>query len=45
MKSVLVQTGHAGNDGGFEVDSNFVARDLSEAVEFILKEIGQYDCQ
>ena len=41
MKSILVQTGHAGKDGGFEVNPDFFAKDLREAVELILKEIGK----
>ena len=40
MKSVLVQTGYAGKDGSFEVSPDFIAKDLSEAVKLILKEIG-----
>ncbi len=44
MKSVLVLTGHAGEDKSYEVTPDFVAKDLSEAVNLILKEIGQYDC-
>jgi len=39
MKSVLVQTGYAGKDGSFEVNPDFIAKDLSEAVKLILKEI------
>ena len=38
MKSILLQTGHAGKDGNFEVNPDFVAKDLREAVELILKE-------
>jgi D,D-heptose 1,7-bisphosphate phosphatase len=39
MKSILVQTGHAGKDSSYEVTPDFVAEDLNEAVELILKEI------
>jgi D,D-heptose 1,7-bisphosphate phosphatase len=39
MKSVLVRTGHAGKDSSYEVTPDFVAKDLSEAVKLILKEI------
>ena len=39
MKSILVLTGYAGNDGGYEVTPDFVAKNLSEAVKLILKEI------
>jgi len=45
MRSVLVQTGHAGKDGTFEVNPDFIAKDLREAVKFILMEMGQYDRQ
>ena len=41
MKSILVQTGHAGKDGSYEVTPDFVAENLNEAVELILKEIGK----
>ena len=41
MKSILVRTGHAGKDGSYEVTPDFVAEDLNEAVELILKEIGK----
>jgi D,D-heptose 1,7-bisphosphate phosphatase len=40
MKSILVQTGHAGKDGSFEVSPDFIAKDLSEAVRLVLKEIA-----
>ena len=40
MKSILVRTGHAGKDSSYEVTPDFVAKDLSEAVKLILKEIG-----
>lgn len=39
MKSILVQTGYGGKDGAFAVDPNFVVKNLSAAVEIILKEI------
>ena len=39
IKSILVQTGHAGKDGNFEVNPDFFAKDLSEAVKLILKEM------
>ena len=45
MKSVLVLTGHAGKDCSYKVIPDLVAKDLSEAVKLILKEIEQYDCQ
>jgi D,D-heptose 1,7-bisphosphate phosphatase len=41
MKSILVQTGHAGKDSGYEVTPDFFAKDLNEAVELIMKEIGK----
>ena len=44
MRSILVQTGHAGKDGSFEVNPDFFAKDLNEAVKLILKEIELYDC-
>ena len=44
MKSVLVQTGHAGKDGSFKVAPDFLVKDLSEAVKLILKEIVKNDC-
>ena len=44
MRSILVRTGHAGKDSSYEVTPDFVAKDLSEAVKLVLKEIGQYDC-
>ena len=44
MKSVLVQTGHAGKDGYKNVNPDFVAQDLRAAVELILKEDGKHDC-
>ena len=44
MKSVLVQTGFSGKDGAFEVVPDYVAKDLSEAVTLILKEIDSNDC-
>jgi len=39
IRSVLVQTGHAGRDGNNDISPNFFAKDLSEAVDMILKEI------
>jgi D,D-heptose 1,7-bisphosphate phosphatase len=39
MKSVLVQTGHAGKDDSYEVSPDFVAEDLSEAIKLILREV------
>jgi D,D-heptose 1,7-bisphosphate phosphatase len=39
MKSVLVLTGHAGKDCSYEVNPDLVAKNLSEAVKLILKEI------
>jgi D,D-heptose 1,7-bisphosphate phosphatase len=44
IKSVLVQTGFSGKDGAFEVVPDYVAKDLSEAVMLILKEIDSNDC-
>ena len=44
MKSILVLTGYAGNDGSYEVTPDFVAKNLSEAVKLILKEIRKRDC-
>lgn len=38
MKCILVQTGHAGKDGNFAVNPDFVAKDLREAVGLILNE-------
>jgi len=45
MKSVLVQTGHGGKDGVFEVTPDFFAENLCQAIEFILEEIEHYDCE
>jgi D,D-heptose 1,7-bisphosphate phosphatase len=39
MKSILVETGHAGKDCSFEVNPDFIAKDLNEAVKLILKEV------
>ena len=39
MKSVLVQTGHAGKDDSYEVSPDFVAEDLSEAIKLILRKV------
>ena len=44
MKSVLIQTGFSGKDGAFEVVPDYVAKDLSEAITLILKEIDSNDC-
>ena len=44
MKSILVLTGHAGKDNSYEVTPDFVAKNLSEAVKLILKEIQKNDC-
>ena len=41
MKSILVRTGYAGKDSSYEVTPDFIAEDLNEAVELILKEIGK----
>lgn len=40
MKSVLVNTGYAGKDKKYEVKPDFVAKDLSNAIKIILKEIS-----
>ena len=45
MKSVLVQTGFCGKDGTFKVVPDYVAKDLSEAVKLIFKEIVSNDCK
>lgn len=45
MKSILVQTGHAGKNSSYEATPDFIVKDLSEAVNLVLKEIGQYGCQ
>jgi len=37
IKGIMVKTGKAGKDGGFEVRPSITARDLSEAAEYILK--------
>ncbi len=39
MKSILVRTVQSGKDSSYEVTPDFVAKDLSEAVKLILKEI------
>ena len=39
MKSILVQTGYAGKDSSYKATPDFVAKDLSEAVKWVLKEI------
>jgi D,D-heptose 1,7-bisphosphate phosphatase len=44
MKSIIVGTGYAGKDRSYEVTPDFFAKDLSEAVNIAIKEIGQYDC-
>ena len=41
MKSILVQTGIAGKDGSYKITPDFIAKDLSEAVGLILKEINK----
>ena len=41
MKSILVQTGVAGKDGSYKITPDFIAKDLSEAVGLILKEINK----
>lgn len=38
LRSVLVQTGAAGRDGKFAVEPNHVAKNLAEAVQFILEQ-------
>ena len=43
MRSVLVQTGHAGKDENFKVEPDFIAEDLNGAVHLIMQEI-KYDC-
>ena len=43
MRSVLVETGYAGKDGAFNVNPDFIAKDLNEAVKLILSEVGLYD--
>jgi histidinol-phosphate phosphatase family protein len=37
MRSVLVKTGYAGQDGKYDVKPDFIANDLKDAVEKILK--------
>jgi D,D-heptose 1,7-bisphosphate phosphatase len=44
MRSVLVRTGRSSDDGNNKVNPDFVAKNLNEAVELILRDIGQYDC-
>ena len=36
-KTILVQTGYGGKDGKYEVDPDYVAADLKDAIHFILK--------
>jgi len=36
LKSILVRTGHGGFDGEYEATANYIAADLTEAVELIL---------
>jgi len=40
IKSALVKTGCAGEDGAYDVDPDITAKDLSQAVELILKELN-----
>jgi len=44
MKSILVLTGYAGKNIGYDATPDFVAKDLSEAIKIALKEIVQHDC-
>jgi histidinol phosphatase-like enzyme len=37
MKTILVKTGEAGQDGKYLVSANFEATDLKQAVDFILR--------
>ncbi len=37
MKTILVETGYAGNDGSFAVKPDFAAKNLQEAVDIIRK--------
>jgi len=43
MRSVLVQTGHAGKDESYKVKPDFITEDLAGAVNLIMQEI-KYDC-
>jgi len=44
MKSILVLTGYAGKNIGYDATPDFVAKDLSEAIKIALKKIVQHDC-
>ena len=41
MKSVLVQTGYAGKDKKYDMQPDFVAKNLNDAVKIILNEINK----
>ena len=43
MRSVLVQTGHAGKDESYKVKPDFIAEDLGVAVQMIMQEVKN-DC-
>jgi D,D-heptose 1,7-bisphosphate phosphatase len=43
MRSVLVQTGHAGKDESYKVEPDFIAENLTSAVRLIMQEI-KHDC-
>lgn len=40
IKSVLIRTGHAGQDGKFHIRPDFIFDDLNEAVDFIVNKFG-----
>ena len=44
LKSVLVKTGYGGKDKKFKIKPNFVAKNLEEATDLIIKEINSHDC-
>jgi mannose-1-phosphate guanylyltransferase / phosphomannomutase len=39
VKTILVKTGYAGEDGKYQVEPDFIAADLTEAVEIFFKEM------
>lgn len=43
ITSVLLRTGHAGQDGKFNVKPDFIFDDLNEAVEFVINKFGDVE--
>ncbi len=42
LKTVLLRTGYAGEDGTFDCEPDFVFNDLSEAVDFIIEDYNRW---